>query len=125
MSTNANWARRYLAESPRRCARPGCSASAAATLRFHATRREAWLVGIDEHSPRTEGDLCARHAGALVLPRGWRLHDERAQLRSVEAEPAAPAPEEREPSDNIAELLDARTPLLRRAFESARASRYA
>jgi hypothetical protein len=131
MMTNANWARRYLAESPRRCARPGCSASAAATLRFQPTRREAWLVPIDEHAPRTEGDLCARHAGALVLPRGWRLHDERGQLRAVELpaerveEPAEPVHNEQLESDNLAELLDARTPLLRRAFESARASRYA
>jgi hypothetical protein len=74
--------------------------------------------------------LCARHAGALVLPRGWRLHDERGQLRAVERiEPVEsveePAPPAQHQDDNLAELLDARTPLLRRAFESARASRYA
>ena len=72
----------------RRCARPGCGARAAATLRFQPTQREAWLVDLDESSVRTEGDLCARHAAALTLPRGWQLHDERTH--SVEDAPPAP-----------------------------------
>ena len=45
-------------------------AELAATLRFQPTRREAWLVALDE--TRTEGDLCARHAAGLVLPRSIR-----------------------------------------------------
>jgi hypothetical protein len=45
-------------------------------LRFQPTRREAWLVDLSGDT-RTEGDLCARHARGLVLPRGWLLHDER------------------------------------------------
>lgn len=61
----------------RLCARAGCGAPAAATLRFQPTLRHAWLVDLDETAARTQGDLCNRHAAALVLPRGWELHDER------------------------------------------------
>jgi hypothetical protein len=59
------------------CARPGCGAAATATLRFQPTLRQAWLVDLDEATARTQGDLCRRHAAALVLPRGWELHDQR------------------------------------------------
>ena len=51
---------------------------AAATLRFQPTQREAWLVELDDDAARTEGDLCARHAAGLVLPRGWQLHNDLA-----------------------------------------------
>ena len=47
-------------------------------LRFQSTQRQAWLVELDVNAARTQGDLCQRHAAALVLPRGWELHDERA-----------------------------------------------
>src|SRR5689334_16619957 len=67
MIPGPNWARRYGSHHRRLCARPGCGAVAAATLRFQPTQREAWLVELDDSSPRTEGDLCARHAAALVL----------------------------------------------------------
>ena len=74
MISGPNWARRYGPNHRRLCARPGCGAPAAATLRFQPTQREAWLVALDE--ARTEGDLCARHAAGLVLPRGWQLHND-------------------------------------------------
>jgi len=94
MIPGPNWARRYGSHHRRLCARPGCGAVAAATLRFQPTQREAWLVELDDSSPRTEGDLCARHAAALVLPRGWQLHDERIDrpevLEEVPARPKRP-----------------------------------
>jgi hypothetical protein len=90
MIPGPNWARRYGAHHRRSCARPGCGAPAAATLRFQPTQREAWLVDLDERAARTEGDLCARHAAALVLPRGWELHDERRERLPAGATPAAP-----------------------------------
>lgn len=62
----------------RLCARPGCGAPATATLRFQPTLRQAWLVDLDESAARAQGDLCRRHAAALVLPRGWELHDQRS-----------------------------------------------
>ncbi len=75
MNSGPNWARRYGPNHRRLCARPGCGAPAAATLRFQPTQREAWLVELEDDAARTEGDLCSRHAAGLVLPRGWQLHD--------------------------------------------------
>lgn len=160
-------AMRFGAHGRRLCARPGCGSPAAATLRFMPTEREAWLVDLEEGAPRTEGDLCARHASALVLPRGWKLHDERprpadeipkvkveivevpkpevapVKVAPVEVAPVEVAPVEvarvEEPADEVerprvppqigpvdasgddelADVLDARTPLLRRAFRNA------
>jgi hypothetical protein len=182
MIPGPDWARRYGSRTRRLCARPGCGSPAAATLRFEPTRRQAWLVDLVTDVPRREGDLCARHANALVLPRGWRLHDERtvrglpvrpsqAVRKSVRAtrsrrrraeiatlplpldlaagatptadqsetapaeaapsEPAADAtitlidtrhiPRRRiDESDELDEVLQARTPLLQRAFGNAR-----
>ena len=173
MIPGTKWARRYGAYTRRTCARPGCGVPAAATLRFLPTQREAWLVDLDDAAARTEGDLCARHAAALVLPRGWQLHDERspsqtplgeqpapqprvrprarstrATLMAVrephpqldleeladepvvaaepvpelqpEPEPAPkePRPEPRVVGETITDVLDARTPLLKRAFQN-------
>ena len=143
MIPGPNWARRYRAHHRRLCARPGCESPAAATLRFHSTRREASLCDLDDALPRVEGDLCVRHAAALVLPRGWTLHDERTPEVSVlrpvaPAAPAAPAARvarvdvrvlpqvppqlgatEVVPEEELADVLDARSPLLQRAFRNA------
>jgi Protein of unknown function (DUF3499) len=73
----------------RQCARAGCATPAVTTLRFEPTLRQAWLVDLDEAAARTQGDLCHRHAEALVLPRGWKLHDERSDRESSPAEPPA------------------------------------
>ena len=152
MIPGPNWARRYRSEHVRSCARPGCGAPAVATLRFQPTRREALLVDLEDSRGRTEGDVCARHAASLVLPRGWSLYDQRradATLTPLQPrartvvrpelvivpEPAAqrppdavPEPEAESadatsnagptPVETLGELLDARTPLLRRAFQN-------
>ena len=91
MTSGPNWARRYGPNHRRLCARPGCGAPAAATLRFQPTQREAWLVDLDDDAARTEGDLCARHAAGLVLPRGWQLHNDMAGQRDETTKPAPPA----------------------------------
>src|SRR5450755_2527603 len=90
MTTGSSWAHRYGPNHRRLCARPGCGAPAAATLRFQPTQREAWLVDLDDDGARTEGDLCARHAAGLVLPRGWQLHNGLTADRSGTTEPAPP-----------------------------------
>ena len=82
MSSGPKWSLRNGSQYQRLCARAGCGAPASVTLRFQPTQRQAWLVELDEHSARTQGDLCNRHAAALVLPRGWELHDERAPSRT-------------------------------------------
>jgi len=92
MTSGPNWARRYGHYSRRLCARPGCGAPAAATLRFQPTQREAWLVDLDDDSARTEGDLCARHAAGLVLPRGWQLHNGLTATLDTSSSPPFPAP---------------------------------
>src|SRR5690349_3963256 len=88
-----SWSR-YGSRVRRRCARAGCNAPAVATLRFEPTERLAWLAELDESAARTQGDLCQRHAAALVLPRGWALHDERisAQLGSSDDAQSVDAP---------------------------------
>ena len=145
MIPGTKWARRHSAYTRRACARPGCGTPAAATLRFLPTQREAWLVDLDDAAARTEGDLCARHAAALVLPRGWQLHDERSgsdavltaaprtrstltAVREPEPQPAPepeperesevrePRPEPRVAGEVLTDVLDAQTPLLKRAF---------
>ncbi len=83
MSSGPKWSLRNGSQYQRLCARPGCGAPASVTLRFQPTQRQAWLVELDEHAARTQGDLCNRHAAALVLPRGWELHDERADAPEV------------------------------------------
>ena len=61
------------------------------------------------------GELCDRHARVLTPPRGWQLEDRRA-----EPEPAAgPAPKPVALDRELHDLLDARTPLLARAFRSS------
>ena len=129
MNTVSNWSRHYSSHDRRICARPGCGADAAATLRFLPIEREASLLDIDVTSARTEGDLCERHATALTLPRGFHLNDERRILRTVtivreperdpdvEVEVVIEVEVELDDEDTSADnLLDARTPLLKRAF---------
>jgi hypothetical protein len=112
MIPGPNWARRYGTQHRRHCARPGCGSPAAATLRFQPTQREAWLVDLDDDAARGEGDLCARHASALVLPRGWELHDERSApvhaaapvtpMRRTRTRPARPARRRTSDRDTLA-----------------------
>lgn len=94
-NSGGSWTQRQGLHFRRLCARPGCGTPATATLRFQPTLRQAWLVDLDESAARTQGDLCRRHAAALVLPRGWELHDERTSgPRLVDDKPvraAAPA----------------------------------
>src|SRR5438132_359096 len=94
MNSATSW-RRQGSQHRRLCARAGCSAAATTTLRFQPTLRQAWLVDLDESAARTQGDLCHRHAAALVLPRGWELHDDRTDgsSRRVEQPPAERASE--------------------------------
>ena len=98
MISGPSWTRPYGSRHPRLCARPGCGAPAAATLRFQPTQREAWLVDLDDSGARTEGDLCARHAAGLVLPRGWQLHNSLAADRGGTTEPAPPVRRARDAS---------------------------
>src|SRR5256885_1633080 len=96
--TAPSWSR-YGSRLRRLCARAGCNAPAVATLRFEPTERLAWLAELDQSAARTQGDLCQRPAAALVLPRGWELHDERIAAPRFASDDAQPVG---------AQLVDAR-----------------
>lgn len=67
----------------RLCSRPACSLRATAVFGFDPDERVVWLGPLD--APKRAGDLCERHARAMVPPHGWTLDDRRPK-------PAAPAP---------------------------------
>jgi hypothetical protein len=74
----------------RLCARPGCSAPAAATFNFDGLNRIVWLNPLADAAAYSAGDLCARHAERLHPPRNWELRDCRPSPAS--RQPAATAP---------------------------------
>jgi hypothetical protein len=101
----------------RQCGRPGCSVVATVTFTFDATRCVVWLDDIADGTPRA-GDLCTRHADALVPPKGWERVDRRTptpvvvpqRVASVHEAPArgATARRARRPNaDETANLFDA------------------
>ncbi len=83
--------------------------------------------------------VCRRHAETLVVPRRWVLVDDRPEAPALFVLPDAPAADEHaaaavetvtlwnghfapvDATDDLGGVLDARTPLLRRAFRAARA----
>jgi hypothetical protein len=88
----------------RNCARPGCNATATATFTFDARELTVWLdVPVDDGA--RAGELCERHVKKLTPPKGWYLDDRRGR-RDAQAH-------------ELEVLLDARSPLLARAFQNA------
>lgn len=61
----------------RRCARPGCTGPAIATLAYDYQGSAAWLDDLAAEPHPMTHDLCARHADRLSAPNGWVLHDRR------------------------------------------------
>ena len=88
----------------RQCARPGCSATATATFTFDTRELTVWLDVPADDDARA-GELCERHVKALTPPQGWCLDDRRGR-REAEAH-------------ELEVVLDARSPLLARAFQNA------
>ena len=66
---------RYFQGMARLCARPGCSAPAAAMSNFDGLNRIVWLNAFTDAAAYSAGDLCARHAERLRPPRNWELRD--------------------------------------------------
>jgi hypothetical protein len=98
----------------RQCDRFGCSAPAAATFTFDSGSRTVWL-DVPVHGAARAGELCDRHARVLQPPRGWQLEDRRAAPVTTRATGPAPVALDEE----LRDLLDARSPLLARAFRSS------
>lgn len=82
---------------------------------------EASAVRLIEFDPHAVGTpLCRSHADRLAPPVGWVLRDE----RPTPAEAADDAPGEvRSRRSDLEGLLDARTPLLSRAFRAVSPAR--
>jgi hypothetical protein len=96
--------RRYVLGVQRRCARLGCNSVAAATFTFDPDELIIWLDAPVDGAARA-GDLCERHVERLSPPQGWTLGDRRGKREAAAQE--------------LAVTLDARTPLLARAFRNA------
>jgi hypothetical protein len=62
----------------RSCARPACAAPAIATLAYDYAGQAVWVDPLSVESHPMTHDLCGRHADRLSVPRGWTLHDRRA-----------------------------------------------
>jgi hypothetical protein len=134
MGPRAKWSGRDQLDACPRCAVQGCDAIAIATLRADPSAPRAWLVDLE--LPSTGDDVCARHADALASSEGWTVHDARTVHtrgeHSIDASrrgrPTSAVLEEleqidlRRPPAEAAgtDLLDARSPLLRRAFAKSR-----
>jgi hypothetical protein len=76
----------------RTCRRTGCNDPAAATLSFRYDTRQVWVHLLTADVPGTRYDLCAAHADALTVPRGWHQVDERPP-RPPEAFRSEPEPQ--------------------------------
>ena len=110
------------------CARHGCTAPASVTVTLDRMHQTIWVDRVVERSTTPAARLCVLHADALTPPRGWELRDRRHKRRVAAArtprQPFAAEPNGtpgtvQEPLDD---LLDAKSPLLSRAFRGARAS---
>jgi hypothetical protein len=101
----------------RRCVRAGCTRHATTTLRFLPTRRAARLGPVGGSAAPGHADLCDHHARVLVLPRGWSLDDRRVDAGRLHGDDGSGADED---DPHLSRLLDATTPLLRRAFDNTR-----
>ncbi|HZJ27733.1 MAG TPA: hypothetical protein VFF40_12100 [Acidimicrobiia bacterium] len=124
------------------CVRQFCSAVAAVRVDFDGRARVVWIDDLGEGRPAAAMCLCRHHADTLRPPRNWELRDlrpsgapEPPELRepAATAEPvptvsfdAPPTPAIEEPvagwsprlfaSVDAGPVLDARSPLLSRAF---------
>jgi hypothetical protein len=108
----------------RLCERPGCGDQATVAYGFDPARRVAWLQPAEPDA--AGGVLCRRHADAMVVPRGWTLDDRRIgdpRIEPVEVAGADPTGDWSPVGvarTELADVLDASTPLLARAFGQAR-----
>lgn len=122
------------------CDRPGCSAIASVAFTFDGLERTVWLDDVGVSSGTVAGHLCTRHADSMRPPRGWTVLERRTDHETASPDatpPPSPAPAVSAtsgaapattgswsptgtPGSDLAAVLDARTPLLSRAFRSAR-----
>lgn len=78
---------RYRPIMHRSCARPACADPAVAILSYDYAASTVWILPLDAESGPMAHGMCNRHAGTLVVPRGWTLDDR----RSVDVDPPGEA----------------------------------
>ncbi len=138
MGPRAKWSGPERLDDCPRCAVTGCDAIAIAILRADpSSAPRVWLVDLE--LPATGDEVCARHAEALASSEGWTVHDVRSRRARTRAEHSIDASRRsrrtRDVADEVADIdlrrplasgarddamLDARSPLLRRAFAKSR-----
>lgn len=64
----------------RLCERPGCSALASVAYGFDTGSLIVWVGPLGDTQEFGVGQLCRRHADALVVPKGWRIDDRRESV---------------------------------------------
>jgi hypothetical protein len=127
MGGSRKWARRDPSSDVLVCAVAACGAPATATLRSDPSQPRAWLV---DRAPGAGEHLCTRHADALEATGDWVLHDERRRHRGRNVTADELHLDDHDDDDRldlrrpdprpVADLLDARSPLLSRAFAKSR-----
>ncbi|HVL99808.1 MAG TPA: DUF3499 family protein [Egibacteraceae bacterium] len=86
-----------MRHASRTCSRPACPAPATASLSYRYASGQVWIADLSPSPHPALYDLCARHADALTVPRGWQRVEQRSSLPDAAA-PARPGrAEERAP----------------------------
>lgn len=63
----------------RSCRRPACPWPATASLSYRYATAQVWLLDLGPTPNPSLYDLCATHADATTVPRGWERVDERSR----------------------------------------------
>ena len=92
---------------PRQCQRPDCAEPASVSYSFDPSRQLVLLDHIRTGADAEGAMLCYRHAGTMVLPKGWWLDDRRQAVPTLFA--------------NLKRDLDAKRAQTRRTRTSSRA----
>ncbi|MEX0658659.1 MAG: DUF3499 family protein [Egibacteraceae bacterium] len=71
-------------ETPRSCRRPTCPWPATASLSYRYATSQVWLLDLTPTADPSLYDLCATHADATTVPRGWERVDERVVVPAPE-----------------------------------------
>ncbi len=73
-------------DTTRNCRRPACAWPATASLSYRYATSQVWLLDLSPSPDPSLYDLCATHADATTVPRGWERVDERSPSREEVAD---------------------------------------
>jgi hypothetical protein len=102
-----------------RCARQLCDSDAVAVCAIDPSSTTVLVFPLE--TSVVGSPLCRRHLDGLQPPEGWQLRDRRELPTGTSPEPSVPSDSaERHDDGDFEALLDASSPLLSRAFRTAR-----